>query len=130
MVIWLSGPGRYPFDDEAALERLRVQRPPENPDAIAAIRWGSVGELNPNKPGTPALYTYTTRYHEPDEDEEEDDETIDWTEKERETTTKRITNPDDAEVYVDVEVIDTITFDRPGEGAIPIKLILDNSGGG
>lgn len=117
-----------PFDTEAALQKLREARPVEDPDAEANLRWGAASDFSSVSPSgrfVPYPYGAVNYPPDPDEDDEEDERIEDWDEEKRTTSTKRIENPDDADQYVIVEVIDSIVFKRPNN--IKVRLNLSNN---
>lgn len=84
------------------------------PEEEAEIRWGQASQFqwsvnNPDKNFYKTIYI-------PIDDEDENVELIEFPEIERTTETVRVSNPEDAEQYVDVERILTITFQAPNVG--------------
>jgi hypothetical protein len=62
-----------------------------------------------------------------DDDDDEEELIFTYNESGRNTSEKRIENPDDPDQYVMVEVIDEITFDHPTQKA-KVVFKLNNSG--
>ena len=90
-------------------------------EAEAEIRWGKASQFQWSVTHPDRIINRTIIRPGPpgddDDDDEEFEETIEYTETERTTETVRVSNPEDAEQYVDVERILTITFQGPNVGA-------------
>ena len=89
-------------------------------EAEAEIRWGKASQFQWSVSHPDRIINRTIiRVIPPDDDDEEEEleETIEYTETDRTTETVRVSNPQDAEQYVDVERILTITFQGPNVGA-------------
>jgi len=105
-----------PYDSIYSLSRPRKVEPvvvvPE-----ALLVWGSPADFQeakfsfPEKAKDPGL-SFTV---------------IEWSEVNRTTVTVRITNPDDAEQFVDVERVDEIEFKEPKSGDTFKLLLRDHS---
>ena len=90
------------------------------PEEDAEIRWGKPSQFQWSVTNPDRVIDRTRTIYIPREDDEEEDplqELREYTETERTTETVRVSNPDDAEQYVDVKRILTITFQGPNGGA-------------
>jgi hypothetical protein len=114
----------------ALLERLLAKRRKPGEESEASITWGqasdfTVEELKP--PELPKLRGI--KVVNPDTGDVGEDPSaglmLTYNEVSRSTHVTRITNPEDDQQYVDVEVIDSITFQRSSDGAY-IRFVLDN----
>ncbi len=94
--------------------RIPRSRPP-GATGTAVLRWGAVGDFQAAAGGTGIAVRDVIINFPAGGDEAEDDfvDGLVFTEKSRETTTVRITNPLDTDDFVDVERIDKISFDGP-----------------
>ena len=87
------------------------------PEAEAEIRWGKASQFQWSVSNPDRITNRTIiRFIPPDDDEEALQDTIEYTETERTTETVRVENPNDAEQYVNVARILTITFQGPNVG--------------
>ena len=103
--------GRRPLD------RRPPRRPPPGAVGDATLRWGDPSNFQQSSGGGISI-------SQPLDDLPPLDVVLEFTEIARETTTVRITNPLDANDFVDVERIDRITFLGP-DGLIR-AFILNN----
>ena len=85
------------------------------PEEEAEIRWGKASQFQWSATN-PANNIINNRIIIPPPDADEVQELIEYTETERTTETVRVTNPQDADQYVDVERILTITCQGPNGG--------------
>ena len=95
--------------------RIPRRRPP-GATGTAVLRWGATGDFQARQgAGSGFAVTQPIFNFTPGGDTSEDDflDGLLFTEKSRETTTVRITNPLDAGDFVDVERIDKISFTGP-----------------
>lgn len=102
------------------LQRALDAIPPEASDVAANDRFGKptpidlmpkeVGGLL-SSPGIRRTFTWTDPAKI--DDQKEEDIVLVYNEVARETKTTRITNPDDATIWIDVEDATSITFDGP-----------------
>lgn len=113
----------------ALLDRLLSKRRAPGEETEASITWGQAAEFEVEELRPPEVPEVRgIRVVNPDTGEEEsppDDRTITYTEVNRTTHVTRVTNPQDEIQYVDIEVIDDITFQRSSDGAY-IRLVLNN----
>lgn len=87
------------------------------PEEEAEIRWGKVSQFQWSVSHPDRSQTRTIIRFVPGDDEDEPvQELIEYRETERTTETVRVSNPEDEEQYVDVERIQTITFQGPNKG--------------
>lgn len=118
-----------PFTVEKArrrLDRLVARRRVAGEGTEASALWGKPSNFSIVEPPTKPSVNFQDN-PPPEEGQENPDQeqlTLTYTEVSRKTHTKRVTNPEDAEQYVDVEVIDEITFS--GDDNILRKFVLDN----
>ncbi len=90
---------------------LPPRRRPAGASGEAVLRWGAASDFQISSSGGVTVQVRQPAYDDlPDGDENLG---LIFTETERQTTVVRITNPLDANVYVDVEVIDQISFLGP-----------------
>ena len=96
------------------LQRIVDSRPPPKEAAEANIRWGASSSFG-FKDADQFIYPTHRVNFPPDKDDEEflSVAEISFSEEVRQTTEKRVENPEDSEQYVIVEVIDSITFSGP-----------------
>ena len=86
------------------------------PEAEAEIRWGKPSQFQWSVTNPDRIFNRNIYRPSPD-DEDPLQELIEYTETARTTETVRVSNPADAEQYVDVKRILTITFQGPNGGA-------------
>jgi hypothetical protein len=95
------------------------------PEQEAEIRWGGPSQFEYDNSDT--NFTTTNNYNVTyppgsgggtgtDPDDEVNEKTYNFTETERDTTVVRVENPNDSNVYVDIERINWIIFEGPPEG--------------
>lgn len=116
----------FQSEAESRAQRIPRRRPP-GASGEATLRWGAPSDFQfSSRGGTrfsikQPIYTFLPQGD--DEDETAADGLI-FTETKRATTTVRISNPLDANDFVDVEVIDRISFEGP-DGVIR-TFVLNN----
>ena len=86
------------------------------PEEEAEIRWGQASQFQWSVTRPDRIQNRTIIIRPTPEDDEPPVEIIEYTETERTTETVRVSNPQDADQYVDVERILTITFQGPNGG--------------
>ena len=105
--------GTFGSPASTTVARIPRRRPP-GATGVAVLRWGKPGVFQASQDAgsgiTQPIFIFT-----PGGDTSEGDfaDGLLFTEKSRETTTARITNPADAADFVDVERIDKIRFTGP-----------------
>ena len=88
------------------------------PEEDAEIRWGKPSQFQWSVTNPDRIFNRNIYRPSPDDDDEDPlQELIEYTETARTTETVRVSNPADAEQYVDVKRILTITFQGPNGGA-------------
>ncbi len=104
--------GTFGSPASTTVARIPRRRPP-GATGDAVLRWGKPGDFQAANVGS--AFTQPFFIITPSGDEGEDDfvDGLVFTEKSRETTTVRISNPLDAADFVDVERIDKISFTGP-----------------
>ena len=111
----------------AVVQRIPRRRPP-GATGEASLRWGATGDFQfASDRGGGFAVTQPIFINLPGGDEAEEDAAalgLVFTEKSRVTTTVRISNPQDANDFVDVERIDRISFQGP-DGVIR-TFVLNN----
>lgn len=90
---------------------LPPRRRPEGGSGDAVLRWGKPSDFQFASTAVRRVFVTQPSYDELPEDDEQVERL--FTETAREVTVKRIENPDDANQFVDVEVIDRISFRGP-----------------
>ena len=86
------------------------------PEEEAEIRWGKPSQFQWSVSQPDRIFNRTITIIRDADEEEPIPEIIEYTETARTTETVRVSNPTDAEQYVDVERILTITFQGPNGG--------------
>ena len=113
----------YPYDipnRPSVIIKSHLRDRPANlipvPEEEAEIRWGQASQFQWSVSRPDITINRNIRIIRPPPDDDPSQELIEYTETERTTETVRVSNPDDAEQYVDVERILTITFQGPNSG--------------
>jgi len=108
------------------LDRLKAKRPVSGELPEASVIWGGPSDFTVEELKVPEKPTGGGVNVIDDDDDEPDDEptTVDWIEIDRTVHVMRVFNKDDSEQYVDVEVIDDITFELPT--GVHVRMILNN----